>query len=320
MLELSEKSSLEEIQKLSFWKQGEKVAQISIAGPGNMNLVLRVKTDQRSVILKQSKPFVKKFPQIPAPIDRIQVEYQFYQILNQSQTMREFVPLILGFDPENHLLLTEDLGVGKDFTEIYSGKKKLRLEEVGQLVRFLNTLHELSVTDFPDNLPMRRLNHEHIFNFPFREENGFDLDTIQPGLQALSMKIKQDEVLKEKVAELGERYLSSGKTLLHGDFYPGSWLQVDSAIKIIDPEFGFLGDREFDLGVFLAHMDLGLQGEEILSRIVDQYAHPLDHHLLNQCRGVEILRRLIGIAQLPLQLNLEQKEELLKFAKHLILN
>lgn len=320
MLELSEKSSLEEIQKLSFWKQGEKVTQISIAGPGNMNLVLRVTTNQRSVILKQSKAFVKKFPQIPAPIDRIQVEHQFYQVLNKSGAMQEFVPQILGFDPENHLLLTEDLGIGKDFSDIYSEEKRLSLNEVDQLVHFLNLLHALSVKDFPENLPMRRLNHEHIFNFPFIEENGFDLDTIQPGLQELSLEFKRDQNLKMVIAKLGEWYLAPGKTLLHGDFYPGSWLQVKTGIKVIDPEFGFLGDREFDLGVFLAHMDLGLQGEEILSRIVDQYAHPLDHHLLNRYRGVEILRRLIGIAQLPLHLSLEQKKQLLHFAKHLILS
>ncbi|GMQ23611.1 hypothetical protein Aoki45_02930 [Algoriphagus sp. oki45] len=320
MIELSEHSTPIEIQDLRFWKSGEKVEEISIAGPGNMNLVLRIKTNQRSVIFKQSKPFVKKFPQIPAPIDRIQVEHLFYQVLNDSGAMLDFVPQILGFDPENHLLLTEDLGIGKDFSDIYSEEKRLSLNEVDQLVHFLNLLHALPVNDFPDNLSMRRLNHEHIFNFPFLKENGFDLDTVQPGLQKLSLKFKQDQNLKMVIEALGERYLAPGKTLLHGDFYPGSWLQVNSGIKVIDPEFGFLGDREFDLGVFLAHMDMGLQSEEILSRILEQYKHPLENLLLNQYRGVEILRRLIGIAQLPLRLSLMQKEELLNFGKKLILS
>jgi 5-methylthioribose kinase len=34
---------------------------------------------------------------------------------------------------------------------------------------------------------MRKLNYEHIFEYPFREENGFDLDTVQEGLQAVAM-------------------------------------------------------------------------------------------------------------------------------------
>ena len=193
MIELSEHSTAKEIQHLGFWKSGEKVEEVSIAGPGNMNLVLRIKTNQRSIILKQSRPFVKKFPQISAPIDRIQIEHQFYQVLNKSEAMLDFVPKILAFDPENHLLLSEDLGTGKDLSEIYSGEKILSWNEVDQLVHFLNVLHALPVKDFPDNLSMRRLNHEHIFNFPFLEENGFDLDTVQPGLQKLCLEFKQDQ-------------------------------------------------------------------------------------------------------------------------------
>jgi 5-methylthioribose kinase len=42
-------------------------------------------------------------------------------------------------------------------------------------------LHQVQVSDFPDTTGMHTLNHEHIFEFPFLEENGFDLDQIQPG-------------------------------------------------------------------------------------------------------------------------------------------
>jgi 5-methylthioribose kinase len=45
-----------------------------------------------------------------------------------------------------------------------------------------------------------------------------------------------------------------------------------------------------------------------------------DEKLLNQFVGVEILRRIIGLAQLPLSLSLETKKELLKEAKGLIIN
>ena len=30
---------------------------------------------------------------------------------------------------------------------------------------------------------MRALNHEHLFSFPLRDDNGFDLDGITPGLR-----------------------------------------------------------------------------------------------------------------------------------------
>jgi 5-methylthioribose kinase len=45
-----------------------------------------------------------------------------------------------------------------------------------------------------------------------------------------------------------------------------------------------------------------------------------DEKLLNQFVGVEILRRIIGLAQLPLSLSLETKKELLNEAKCLIMN
>jgi 5-methylthioribose kinase len=45
-----------------------------------------------------------------------------------------------------------------------------------------------------------------------------------------------------------------------------------------------------------------------------------DEKLLNQFVGVEILRRVIGLAQLPLSLSLETKKKLLKEAKGLIIN
>ena len=60
--------------------------------------------------------------------------------------------------------------------------------------------------------------------------------------------------------------------------------------------------------------------EELIKVILEQYEHPFEFQLANHYRGMEILRRLIGIAQLPLQLSLEQKSKLLEKAKELILN
>jgi 5-methylthioribose kinase len=173
----------------------------------------------------------------------------------------------------------------------------------------------VQVTKFPDTDGMRTLNHEHIFEFPFLEENGFDLDQIQLGLQEASLPYKRDAVLKAKIHALGQRYLKTGKTLIHGDYYPGSWLEVSSGIKIIDPEFGGLGDAEFDLGVFLAHLDLAQQNERHSKLVQETYTIPLDWSLVEQYRGVELLRRLIGIAQLPVTLSLDEKKSLLARAR-----
>lgn len=319
MIDLEESTGLEELQKISFWEKGEIVVSSAPAGDGNMNLVLRVRTNRRSVILKQSKSYVRKYRQIAAPINRIEIEKAYYSLIEADPILESFSPKVLAFLPESHLLILEDLGTGSDFNFLYGGKILLKSENLKRLSDYLSALHGLEANSFPDNSAMKILNHEHIFKFPFALENGFDLDSVQPGLQELSLEYKKDNELKEALTNLGKCYLSTGNTLLHGDFYPGSWMKVKDGLKIIDPEFGFLGDKEFDLGVLFAHFDLAQQPESMRMEFMIAYKHPYSLTLLNQYHGAEILRRLIGIAQLPVSLTLDQRKFLLEKGRKLVL-
>ena len=101
---------------------------------------------------------------------------------------------------------------------------------------------------------MRKLNHEHIFVLPFLENNGLNLEDVQPGLWELSIPFTTNQAIKNVVDSVGERYLSSGEILLHGDYYPGSWMTQENNLYVIDPEFAFAGFAEFDLGVMAAHL------------------------------------------------------------------
>ncbi len=320
MIDIQQNSPLSLLQNLGFWKEGEEIRSATVPGESNMNLVLRIETNQGSYILKQAKSYVRKYPQIPAPISRIEIEYQFLKQLDSDPFLASLSPKVLHYDVQNHLMLLEDLGEGSDFLLLYRGNHQLKSEEIKHLVDYLMHLHQLEVTNFPATGAMRVLNHEHIFNYPFLEENGFDLDTIQSGLQEASMPYKIDTCLKQVIQALGDRYLVDGKVLMHGDFYPGSWLQVSSGIKIIDPEFGGLGDAEFDLGVFLAHLDLSGQAEDLSEQVRKHYHLQVDWSLVQQYRGVEILRRLIGIAQLPVSLSLDAKKSLLARARTYLLS
>jgi len=55
----------------SWLNQEEVLLSLEKPGEGNMNFVLRAITNQRSFILKQARPWVEKFPQIDAPIERV---------------------------------------------------------------------------------------------------------------------------------------------------------------------------------------------------------------------------------------------------------
>jgi len=309
------------LRKLGLLLPDEQILEYSKAGEGNMNVVVRLKTGTRSLILKQSRPFVNKYPTISAPLGRIFIEDDYYRVINSNEFLSRFSPKIIHRDKKNHLVGMVDLGVGADFMGIYSKKINLSSDEIVNLPEYLLSLHKLEIRNFPDNMDMKKLNHEHIFFYPFMEFNGFDLDSIQPGLQTMSMKFKTDLALKNAVKALGKRYLQKGKHLLHGDFYPGSWIRVDSGLKVIDPEFAFMGDAEFDFGVLIAHLKMSQTNPETIQTILDRYTSQLaiDQKLLHQYTGTEILRRLIGLAQLPLALTLEEKIALADEAATLIL-
>lgn len=299
-------------------KEGESVSRTEIAGEGNMNVVLRIISNQRSFILKQSRPYVQKYQDIPAPIERIEVEHKFYNALSTSH-VQSHLPSVINFDKEDHLLMISDLGESDDMTQIYN-HHKISAAVVEELILILEGIHFTEVFKYPENLALRELNHQHIFVLPFEADNGFNLDEIQEGLQEVSMSYKSNEALKQKVKVLGEEYLVKGETLIHGDYYPGSWLQIDRETYVIDPEFSFLGFAEFDLGVMAAHLTITSLNERVIDQILNDYSLPFSEQKVRHYAGVEIIRRLIGLAQLPISLSLEQKGKLLDTAVQLIMD
>lgn len=166
---------------------------------------------------------------------------------------------------------------------------------------------------------LRELNHQHIFILPFKN-NGFSLDNIQQGLEALAKPFKNDKVLKNKIDRAGKAYMQNGDTLLHGDYYPGSWMRVGERLYIIDPEFSFAGPKEFDLGIMAAHLILASGQNSVFDQVCEAYRNKVKVEQVQTYCGIEIIRRLIGLAQLPMERTLKQKKNLLNLAKEYILS
>jgi 5-methylthioribose kinase len=290
------------------------------AGEGNMNLVLRVRTQTRSVILKQSRAWVEKYPHIAAPRDRILVEAAFYGVAGEHPDLARAMPRMLGFDAASRLLMLEDLGAASDFTFLYSHTEPVSRAGLEALVRFAEHLHSATAAGGRNlvfaNRDMRSLNHEHIFELPLRRGNGLDLDRITPGLATLAERLQIDAGYVQRVHALGGLYLADGgAALLHGDYFPGSWLRTAAGPRVIDPEFCFYGPPEFDIGVMQAHMIIAGAGFDALA----SYSGSLDRRLAGQFAGVEIMRRLIGVAQLQLARSLDEKAALLEESRRLVL-
>ncbi|HEX4110620.1 MAG TPA: phosphotransferase [Solirubrobacteraceae bacterium] len=301
---------------------GERVRAVARAGEGNMNLTLRVRTTQRSVIVKQARPWCEKYPTIAAPIERVLLEGEWYERVGAIAPLAPRLPRVLAIDHAGYVLLMSDLGEHGDYLYLYGGGR-LAEAQLDALVWWLATLHlELAGDERAsaiENRAMRVLNHEHIFEVPLRPNNGLALDAITPGLDALAAELGHDAPLRRAIERLGERYLGPGRTLLHGDYYPGSWLQAPEP-WVIDPEFGFYGLAEFDVSVMLAHLRLSGQPDTLAQRALSRYHAPLDRPLTWAFAGVEVIRRLLGVSQLPLTIGLAAKRSLLQSARQLVLD
>jgi 5-methylthioribose kinase len=321
------------LRKLDWISADEALLALEPAGAGNMNRTLRARLPKRTLVLKQSVPFVAKYPSIPAPADRIAVEAAFYRATTKPPALSMRLPRVLGFDPDNRLLALEDLGESADFSDVYAHRSDaaqrtdITSGHMTALLYWIGMLHGLRIDArrLPEleNREMRRLNHAHIFDIPLRTDNGIDLDATTPGLAAVARDFCGDAALRERVSALGEIYLgnarhASPRALLHGDYYPGSWLRHPRmGVMIIDPEFAFVGPPEFDIGVLIAHFTFARIPQNALMLALSSYNAParFSFPLALAFGGVEVIRRLLGVAQLPLAADLETKRAWLVTAR-----
>lgn len=293
--------------------QFESIIKVESAGDGNMNITLRVSNEEgQTLILKQSPPYCEKYPSIPAPEERVINEAAFYQIVNKNEAAKKYFPKIKHIDQENFIISMEDLGIATDYSDLY---QNIKISE-GDLIYIVGALNDIHHTEIGDtkilkNMNMRKLNHEYIFVQPLESSDSKDL----------GRKVIAHNGYKGIVKELGRRYLEDGNKLCHGDYYPASWLKTDTGIKIIDPEFAFIGLAEFDYGVLYAHLVLSNQDEDALKLLSDNYQEPKDFNLrmAHQYAGIEIMRRLIGVAKLPLTIDKFQTEAMLDRSMELVL-
>jgi len=310
--------NLESIQNILATPLGEswatkKIVQTEDFDSGNMNLSLRLHfAGGETLFCKQGRPWVEKYPDVAAPVGRTSFEGWFLDKLAGS-SVAEDIPTIVGRSDEDQILILEDLGSTRD--GIYLYENAIKKDFAAPLV-FLAKLHAFELEDlvvpFSNNLAMRQLNAFHMYEFPFGKDSAKFLEDNLQELTPLHTKVMDFAAKNNFASDLKEHYLTGAtkdSRLLHGDFYPGSWIyQTSGRFVCIDPEFGFLGPREFDVGVLIGHAmfcGIKIEPDDLHPYIA---AHPETNiQLAYRFAGCEILRRLFGLAQLPLQTDVDQK-------------
>ena len=241
-----------EDHNLTFIGQQVTISTIEIAGDDNMNFTYRlVFDDGLSKIVKQSSPYYATFSVIIAPQERILSEGIYYQLLEEDSYLSKHSDDLLGIGRDKKIAYISDLEQATDFEFLYSQQKKLDPKICEKIILYMAKPHSLAIpkeTNF-ENLKMRELNHAYIFDLAFKSgERPIDLDLITDGLAKTVDFLMNDQELKTAAEKLGKLYFESTRTLIHGDYYPISWIETNKGLFVIDPEFGFLGLPEIDVG------------------------------------------------------------------------
>ncbi len=292
------------LRRLGWLGDDAALTGVERTGDGNLNLVLRVTSGARTAILKQARPWVEKYPDIAAPVGRSLVEAAYYRLMRKVPALSAFGPALLADDPAWHALLLEDLGTAGDATSLYAGDM-LGETDFDRLMAYLVALHGLheGAAAMPPNAEMLALNHHYIFEQPFLSGGG-------------------DAGLAGVAAVLGKRYLAGSGVPLHGDYFPGAWVKSARGLCIIDPEFCLVGPPEFDAGVMAAHLVMAGGPASTPQMLAARYhaagGGALDLALLTRFAGVEIWRRLRGVAQLPLRADAAARGVLLDVARAML--
>ena len=214
------------LQRLGWIEPNETLEALEPAGAGNMNRTLRARLPQRTLVLKQSVPFVAKYPRYrrrpsASPSKRRSIARPRSR---RRSSMR--LPEVLGFDPDNRLLALEDLGACgglhrhlrlRSLATARTAAHDITAGHTTSLLYWLGMLHGLRVdrARLPEleNRAMRALNHAHIFDIPLRADNGIDLDRFTRGLGDVARAVgARRRACATSVAALGEIYLGRRRT------------------------------------------------------------------------------------------------------------
>jgi 5-methylthioribose kinase len=288
--------------------------RVEAAGQGNINFVRRVRLErQRSVIVKHARPTLERFPQYRATTERLAFEHRYARSVEQMLSDREPVPArIFHFDPVQHVLVLEDLG---DAPQLGSALDAHRppLAALRQLGNFLARVHTRSAARAAElspefeNREMQELHGEHIFALPF-EPDAFPLPAKT---RATADRLLSDAQLRDRIAALREIYYETREALVHADVQSSNVLLQGERPRLLDHELAHFGDPAFDVGTVLAHVNFHIAVEPdyapfraAADALLEGYAEGGGSEAVLARApghaGVEMLRRTIGAARLPL--------------------
>jgi 5-methylthioribose kinase len=290
--------------------------RVESAGEGNINWVRRawLGNGGRSVIVKQARPALERFPEYQVTTERIVFEARYYATVEPFDAAH-LCPRVLDFDEAERVLLLEDLGDAPQLDEALAATANS--EDAGTigeaLGSFLGAVHAATAPQADlarhfQNDDMRRLHGDHIFALPFRE-NDFGLSAP---LRARAEAVWRDDDAVALADAAYRDYLAPTGALVHGDVQGGNVLCTAGGPRLLDAEISHVGDAAFDIGILLAHLMLSdvTRGDAAPARpvVIRTWRAYVEHvgraaappfARAARYAGIELVRRTIGAARVP---------------------
>ncbi|PHM46180.1 S-methyl-5-thioribose kinase [Xenorhabdus mauleonii] len=237
--------------------------QVQEVGDGNLNLVFIVSGKEKTIVVKQALPYVRAAGESwPLSLSRSYFEYN--ALLEENKIAGVYVPDVYFYDEDislfameylsDHIILRKQLIAGKKIPYlaenigVFLAKTLFHTSDIGISGKEKKELLAL----FTNNHELCKITEDLIFTEPYfkAERNNWTSPQLDDEIYA----IWQDRALIQTAMQYKYQFMTNAQSLLHGDLHSGSIMVASSSVKVIDPEFSFMGPMAFDIGNYIGNL------------------------------------------------------------------
>lgn len=229
-------------------------------GDGFINFVYRIKNADKSYILKQAKPYMKKeILGLNIPVERNKLEYETIKL--KSAIVNEYIPKINYIDQKNNIFIMEDVSYLKILR--FQLCKNIPIYSVAyNCAKFLAKCNFYTSEVYLDTLIFRKISTA-FSNSQMRtimEQAGFisnriidEKANVSIKLLSFSKSIINDDKIILEAYKLKDIFMKKSECLVHGDLHTSNIFISEEKLKVIDMEYTFMGPYSYDMGYLIAN-------------------------------------------------------------------
>lgn len=261
---------------------------------GFVNYIYRVHNHEKSVIVKQARPYLKYFGEnyTLTPLRNL-LEHETLKL--RGGIVPQYIPKTFFIDKENNIFIMEDLS--------YLKVMRFQLNKMMYFPKFSRQIGEyLAKSNFYTSelyldAETHRLLQASFINADMRSimENAafirgafaeLDYNTSNKSLLNISERVwSKDEIILE-CYKMRDIFMKRGECLIHGDLHTSNIFIDCDNMKIIDMEYTFMGPYSFDMGYLIANFISQFSAFTFKSNIDETQKENYCGYLLNTIKEI----------------------------------